>query len=61
MKRKFRACIYVDIFVDEKETLEEERQEARNKLEIIVMDTPNSYSNYNAATMDELINNPDCI
>ena len=60
-QRKFRACIFVDIFVDEGNDLEQDREQARKELVEQVADVPNSYSDYRLATMNELIENPDVI
>ena len=41
--RRFRASIYVDVFVPETNNLEDDREEARNKVEEYREEVPNSY------------------
>ena len=42
-KRKFRASVYVDIFVPETDSIENDRQEAEKVINEIASTIPNSY------------------
>ena len=52
--RKFTATVVVKIFVDETDSIENDRDTARDLLSDLVIDTPNASTEYDLETDSEI-------